>query len=84
MKRVMDTLFEDLRTFIIISRSFLLTMRNISDNSCKETENSHFRFDNIFFYENGVIYDLRWKNIQPDGLHINISYMAHACCFLYK
>jgi len=39
----MHTLYEDLRKFMIISRSILRTVRNVSDISCRENENTfHF------------------------------------------
>jgi hypothetical protein len=34
-------------TFLIISRSVLLRMRNVSDKSCRENQNTHFVFSNI-------------------------------------
>jgi hypothetical protein len=43
------TLREDLRTFMTISRSVLLRMRNVSDKSCRENQNTHFVFSNFFF-----------------------------------
>jgi len=36
-------------TFFIISRSFVLRMRNISDKSCRENQNTHFLFSNCFW-----------------------------------
>ena len=33
----------------IISRSFLLRMKNVSDKICRENKNTHFAFDNFFF-----------------------------------
>ena len=42
------TLDEHLRTFLIISRSVLLRMRNVSDKSCRENQNTHFVFSNVF------------------------------------
>ena len=33
----------------ITSRSFLLTMRNISDKRCRENHNTHFVISNFFF-----------------------------------
>jgi hypothetical protein len=42
------TLHEDEFTFFIISRSFLLRMRNISDKVCRQGQNTHFRFINVF------------------------------------
>jgi len=37
------------RPFSILSRSFLLGMRNFSDKSCAENQNTHFMF-NLFFF----------------------------------
>jgi hypothetical protein len=34
--------------FLIISCSFLLRMRNVSDRSCRENQNTHFKFNNFF------------------------------------
>ena len=34
--------------FFIISRSFLLKMRNVSDKICKGHQNTHFVFSNFF------------------------------------
>jgi len=36
--------------FLIISRSFILRTRNISDKSCEENQNIHFMFSNFFFF----------------------------------
>jgi len=35
-------------TFMITSRSNLLRMRNVSDKSCRENQNTHFVFSNYF------------------------------------
>jgi hypothetical protein len=43
------TLQEDQSTFLIISRSFLLRTRNISDKRCTENQNTHFVFSDFFF-----------------------------------
>jgi hypothetical protein len=43
------TLHEDQYTFLIISRSILLRMRNVSDKSCIGNQNTHFGFKNRFF-----------------------------------
>jgi len=45
----MDTLNEDHYKFLIMSGSFLLIMRNGSDNICTENQNTHFVFSNFFF-----------------------------------
>jgi hypothetical protein len=44
----MGTSHEDRYTFMIISRSVLLRMRNVSDKSCRENQNTHFVFGNTF------------------------------------
>jgi len=45
MKRVTGTLHEDLRTFMIISRWFLLRMWNVSGRSYRENQNEQFIFN---------------------------------------
>jgi hypothetical protein len=45
----MGTLHEDQYTFLAISRSFLLRMRNVADKTCRENQNTHFVLSNLFF-----------------------------------
>jgi len=45
----MDTLHEDQYTFMIISRSFILRMRNVSDKHRRKIQNTYFVLDNFFF-----------------------------------
>jgi len=45
LKVITGTLHEDQNTFLIISRSILLRMRNVSDKSCRENRNTHFVFN---------------------------------------
>ena len=40
---------EDLCMFMIISHSFLLRMRDVSDETYRENENTHFMFKKLFF-----------------------------------
>jgi len=35
-------------------------MRNVSDRSCRENQNTHFI---LFFPENHTCYDIIWKNV---------------------
>ena len=49
LKRMTGTLREDLHKFMIMSRSVLLRMKNVSDKICKENQNSHFMFSSFFF-----------------------------------
>jgi hypothetical protein len=41
-------------------------MRSVLDISCRETQNTHFMFNN-FFCENYTIYEIMWKNIVDMG-----------------
>ena len=47
LTRITGTLHEDQYTFLIISRSFLLIMRNISDKSRRENQNTHLVFNDF-------------------------------------
>jgi len=44
LTRLTATLHEDRYKFIIISRSVLLRMKNVSDKICKENQNTYFVF----------------------------------------
>jgi hypothetical protein len=73
--RITVTLHEDLCTFIIISHWILLRMRNVSDESCRDNENTHFVFKKIFFSENRAVYEIMWKNmVQPDSPQMAVQY----------
>jgi len=52
----MNTLHEDQYTFLIISLSFFLRMRNVSDKRCGENE-TRFMFMK-FFPENRAVYEI--------------------------
>ena len=52
---------------MIVSLSFLLRMRNVSDKSCRWNYNAHFIINIIFFFEN-MLFMRMWKNIvAPDS-----------------
>jgi hypothetical protein len=73
------TLHKDKYTFLIISRSVLLIMRNVSDKSCRGNPNTHFVFDNFFF--NCAVCKIMWKNTaELDRPQITIQHM----CLIYK
>ena len=65
LKRISYTLHEDLCTFMIISRWILLRMRNVSDESCRENQNTFCV--KYFFFENRTVYEIMWKNIAEPG-----------------
>jgi len=48
LTRITVTLHEDQYTFMIISLSFHLRMRNVSDTDFRETQNIHFMFSRVF------------------------------------
>jgi hypothetical protein len=61
----MGTLHEDLCTLTIIPRSVLLIMRNVSDEICRENQNTHYVFSNVF--PKIVPFEIMWKNdVEPD------------------
>jgi len=70
--RITDTSHEDQSTFFTISRSFLLRMRNVSDGSCRENQNTHYLFSNSVF-GNRAVYEIIWKNVvEPDRPQMTI------------
>ena len=77
----MGALIEHLCTCVIISRSILPRMRNISGTNCRENQNTHFMFNNFFFFfENRAVSEIMWKNtVDPERTHDD---MAHAYCML--
>jgi hypothetical protein len=43
-------------------------MRNVSDKSCRETQNTYFEFSDYFiFSENHAVYEIMWKKILTSG-----------------
>ena len=68
--RITGTLHEDQCTFLVVSRSVLLRMRNVSGKSCRQNQNTHFILNNFFFLENLAVYEIMWKNIYSRRGHI--------------
>jgi hypothetical protein len=50
--------------FLGLSRSVLLRMRNLSDKSYREDQNTHFMLRNIFSPENLAVYEIMLKNME--------------------
>jgi hypothetical protein len=48
---MMGTLYEDVCTLMVISLWVLLTLRNFSDKSCKENQNTHIMFNKFFSWK---------------------------------
>ena len=69
----------------IISRSFFLKIKNVSDKSSREIQNTHFVFRD-FFYDNRTVYLLMWKKYgrNRDATHISIIRRMHFACWIPK
>jgi len=65
---------------LIISHSFLLRMRNVSDKSCTENQNTHFVFSNFFSQKPYRLGDFVGKCDRAG--HATDGNMAHAHCML--
>jgi len=51
-----------------ISHLIIHGMRNVSDKTCRESQNTHF-----ICFENNAVYKLMWKNIvEPDRPHLTV------------
>jgi hypothetical protein len=62
----------------IISRSFLLGVRNVSDKIGRDNQNSLFMFSN--FFQNRDICEILWKDIVERGRsQMTIRFMRNAC-----
>jgi hypothetical protein len=65
--------------FWIISHSILLRMRNVSNKSCTENQNTFFCSIHVFF-EHRAVYEITCKNtVQPDRPQTTIWRMRIAC-----
>ena len=68
-------------THLIISRSVLPRMKNVLDKSCRENHNTHFTFNNFFFFENFAVYEIMLKNlVEFERPQMTIWHMGIACC----
>jgi len=74
---------EDQYSFVIKSRSVLLRLRDVSDNSFRENQNTHFVFSN-FFFENRSVYEKTWKNIVERGRPQMTTWRMRIACWIPK
>ena len=82
--RIKGAVHEDQYIFLIISRSFLLRMRNVSDKLCRENQNTHFMFSNFFFPENCANYRKMWKYIVEAGRPQRTIWHMRIACWIPK
>jgi hypothetical protein len=81
MAGITGTLHKDQYTFLNISRSVLLIMRNVSDESGRGDATTHFIFINFFFFENHAFCMQKWSNIvKTDRPQMTKRCMHFACC----
>jgi hypothetical protein len=78
---ITGTLHENQYTLLIISRSVLLRMRNISDTICRENQNTHFMFRNFFFPS--AVYDIIAKHILQSGKP-QMTWPMRIACYISK
>jgi hypothetical protein len=75
LTRITNTLHEEQYTFVILSRSLLLIMRNDSDKIAEKIK-THILWSITFFSQNCAVYEIMWENsVEQDRTHEN---MAHA------
>jgi len=81
MTRIKGTLHEDRYTLLIIYRSFLFRMRNVSEK--KVVQKKQFVFSN-FFFENRVVYEITWKNTVERGRPQMTIWRLRTACWIPK
>jgi len=67
----------------ILSRLIILSMRNVSDKSCRGNQNTRFGFSKLAPPSRQVVPFMRlmWKNIvEPERSQVAIRHMRFACC----
>ena len=65
--------------FLIMSRSFLLGMRNISNKCCRDNQNTQFMFHKFFFPRKSC---RLWDNVEKYGRAGQATDTTHARCML--
>ena len=75
--RITGTLHEGVFTFMTICWWILLRLRNVSDKSCWENQNTHFLFSDLFFPEIMPFMRLCRKNCF--GAREAVNNVVHAC-----
>ena len=76
----MDTLPEDLCTFITISRLILLRTRTVSDKFVEKIK-THIFVQQLFF-ENRALYEMAWKNVVKPNRRQMIVWRMHIACWI--
>jgi hypothetical protein len=69
--------------FFISPRSFFLRMRNVSDKSCRENQNTYFVFSKSVF-ENRAVYEKMWNIIVEWGRTQMTIWRTHIASWIPK
>ena len=77
------TLHEDQYTFLNISSSFLLRMRNVSVGFVEKIK-THIPWSITFFFENSTFYKIMWKNIVERGRPQMAIWRIRVACWIPK
>jgi hypothetical protein len=83
LKSDKNALNEDQCTFMIISRSVIFGMKNISDKSFRESRNTHFMFS-YFFFVNHAIYEIIWNCTVEQGRPQMTIWRMRMACWITK
>jgi hypothetical protein len=79
LTRIMGTVHGNQYTFLIISCSFLLRLRNVSDEFCRDNQNTHFISSN--FFGNPAVCEVMWKNIvEPERPQMTVRRICISRC----
>jgi len=79
---IADTLHEDQYTFLIISCSVPLIIRNVSDKSCRKSQDKDFSFNTCFC--NYTLYEITWKNFVEPGKAWMTTWCMRIACSITK
>jgi len=83
LTRKTGTLHEEHYKDLIISRSVLLTIRNVRQ-ICRENQNAHFILNKSFFSKNRAVCEIMWrKMLEPDRPQMRLRCM-HIACWIPK
>ena len=67
---------------MITSLRILLKVRNVSDKSCRENQNTRFMSNNFIFFEKRAVYEIMWKKYYRVGRATWQYNVAPALCML--
>ena len=82
--RGQGALYEYLKTFMTKYRLILLRIKNFSDQSCRENQNTHI-MTITFFPQNLVFYGIMWRNVvESDRPQMTIQYGIYKMRYAYR